>query len=129
MQIRLGNRQDEPAITALVNQVMEELGQSPNPQVAESDLKNVEANYFGRDGLFLVAEDEKNIVGVAGARRHGENELKLERLAVSQNHRGRGIAREMMGIVQRFANDMGYERIVTKSGEPLSVGDPKPFCR
>jgi GNAT superfamily N-acetyltransferase len=111
MQIRLGNRQDEPAITALVQRVMEEFGLSPQPETAESDLKNIEANYFGRDGLFLVAESDKEIVGLAAARRNEEDKLDLERLVVAKDFRGRGIARELMETVRRFAADMAYKRI------------------
>jgi putative acetyltransferase len=111
MQIRLGNRQDEPAITALVYQVMEEYGLTPQPETAESDLKNIEANYFGRDGLFLVAEEDKDIIGIAAARSNDEDELDLERMAVAKKFRGKGIARELMETVRRFARDMGYSRI------------------
>jgi predicted N-acetyltransferase YhbS len=124
MQIRLGNRQDEPAITALVNQVMEEFGLTPNPETAESDLKNIEANYFGRDGLFLVAEHDKDIVGIAAARRSEENQLDLERLAVAKQFRGRGIARELMETVRRFALDMDYKRIQVEPARQFPGNDP-----
>jgi predicted N-acetyltransferase YhbS len=123
MQIRLGNRQDEPAITALVNQVMEEFGLTPQPETAESDLKNIEANYFGRDGVFLVAEDDKDIVGIAAARRNPEDELDLERLAVLKNYRGKGIARELIETVRRFARDMGYKRIEVEPARQYPGGD------
>jgi putative acetyltransferase len=123
MQIRLGNRQDEPAITVLVFDVMKEFGLEPKPDGAESDLKNIEAHYFGRDGIFLVAESDKQIVGIAGARRSSENELELVRMAVGKTFRGKGIARDLMRTVVNYAKDMGYGRIQVEPARQYPGGD------
>lgn len=111
MQIRLGNRQDEPRIVELVLAVMDEFDLKPDLDRAESDLKNIEANYFARDGLFLVAEKDGEIVGIASARKEYENVLELVRFAVARNQRGKGVARELLGTVLKFARDLGYERV------------------
>ncbi len=111
MQIRLGNRQDEPAITDLVYTVMKEFKLAVNPEGAESDLKNIEAGYFARDGIFLVAEQDGQIVGIAGARRASEQILELVRVAVARQWRRQGIARKLVSTVLSFAADLGYERV------------------
>lgn len=123
MQIRLGNRQDETAIAELVFKVMEEFGLKPDPQGAESDLKNIEAKYFGNDGVFFVAEHEKQIVGVAGAKRDSDQELELVRLAVAKGFRGMGIARDLMQTIIRFANDLDYHRIEVEPARQYPGGD------
>ncbi|HEY9868941.1 MAG TPA: GNAT family N-acetyltransferase [Candidatus Obscuribacterales bacterium] len=111
MQIRLGTRPDEPKITELVLDVMKEFGLTPSMDGAEADLKNIEANYFARDGVFLVAEEEGEIVGIASARKEYEGILELVRFAVAKKHRGKGIARELLNTVLKFARDMEYERV------------------
>lgn len=123
MQIRLGNRQDEPNITTLVFEVMREFNLEPKPEGAESDLKNIEQNYFARDGVFLVVEEDKEIVGIAGARRNSDNELELVRLAVGKKCRGKGYARELMKTVVNFAKDMGYQRIEVEPARQYPGGD------
>ncbi len=128
MQIRLGNRQDEPAITAVVNEVMEEFGLTPQPKGSESDLTNIEAKYFGKDGLFLVAEENKQIIGVAGARANSAGQLTLVRIAVKKDHRRKGVAQELMETIIRFAKDMEYERIEVEPARQYPSED-KAFMR
>jgi len=111
MQIRLANRQDEPKIVELVLDVMKEFGLTPNMDGGESDLKNVEANYFARDGVFLVAEQDGELVGIASARKEYENILELVRFAVAKGHRGEGIARDLLSTVLKFGRDLQYERV------------------
>ncbi len=123
MQIRLGNRQDEPAITSLVFDVMREFNLEPKPDGAESDLKNIVDNYFARDGVLLVAEDDKQVVGIAGARRNASDQLELVRLAVAKKWRGNGIARELMRKVIDFAKDMGYRKIEVEPARQYPGGD------
>ncbi len=111
MQIRLGNRQDEGAILHLVEEVMKEFGQTVDVNTTESDLRNIDANYMGRDGIFLVADEEGHVLAVAGARRRDEETLEITRLAVGKKHRGGGIATRMLEIIEKFAGDFEYRRI------------------
>ena len=122
MQIRLGNRQDEKAITALVIQVMKSFDLPVSPDGAEADLKNIEANYFARDGVFLVAEHEGTIVGIAGARRSDESLLELVRIAVASDWRGKGVARNLISTVISFARDLGYGRILVEPARQYPGG-------
>jgi len=123
MQIRLGNRQDEPAINTLVTEVMTEFSLPIDRDGSESDLKNIESNYFARDGVFLVAEKEGKLVGVAGARRSQEDVLELVRIAVAKSFRGKGAARSLLSTVLSFANDLDYERIIVEPARQYPGGD------
>ena len=111
MQIRLGNRQDEPAIITLVCDVMNEFGLVPKMDGAEADLKNIDANYFACDGLFLVVEIEGKIVGIAGAHKSSENVLELVRFAVVKSARNKGYAHLLLNTILSFAQDLDYQRI------------------
>lgn len=122
MQIRLGNRQDEKAIGTLVFDVMKEFDLPIKPGGSEADLKNIEANYFARDGVFLVAEEEGKLVGIAGARRSEENVLELVRMAVTKDWRGKGCARNLISTVLSFARDLGYERIIVEPARQYPGG-------
>jgi N-acetylglutamate synthase-like GNAT family acetyltransferase len=111
VQVRVANRQDEPAIRGLVDSIYREAGWSINLESADSDLRNIEANYFGREGLFLVAENEGSIVGLAAARKRSETVLELRRLLVESNLRDDDVVEEMLDVILKFAPRLFYERI------------------
>ena len=140
MQIRVANRQDEPAIRAIVNECRAQRGE---PEVdlkgADSDLNNVEEHYFWFDGIFLVAEEEGTIIGLIGARRgNSEETLDLRRLAVSPAFRGKGVARHLLNHVLYFASNLDYKRVIMdparqhldkqKPIQPFQVENGLWFC-
>ncbi|MBX3076369.1 hypothetical protein KF913_20825 [Candidatus Obscuribacterales bacterium] len=112
MQIRIANRQDEPEIRTFVDTIYQKSGSSLNIEEQDSDLRNMEANYFGREGLFLVAEHNDKIIAVAGARKKTEKVLEFKRLMVSTDAEGADeIANEMIDVIVRFAPRMLFEQI------------------
>jgi N-acetylglutamate synthase-like GNAT family acetyltransferase len=113
VQIRIANRQDEPEIRTFVDTVYQKSGSSLNIESQDSDLRNIEANYFGKEGLFLVAEDEGTIVGIAGARKKTETVLELKRLLVpvSDQFENKEVLDELLRVIVEFAPRMLYENI------------------
>ena len=113
MQIRVANRQDEPIIRTIVNQALAERGQSEvDLKGRDEDLNNVEQHYFWYDGLFLVAEEDGQIIGLVGARKSEHDEsLELLRLVVVPAHRQKGVARQLMDTVFFFARNLEYKEV------------------
>lgn len=111
MQIRIANRQDEPEIRTFVDTIYQKSGSSLNIEEQDSDLRNMEANYFGKEGLFLVAEDNDKIIGIAGARKKTEKVLEFKRLMVADGSGHEDIANEMIDVIVRFAPRMLFEQI------------------
>jgi predicted N-acetyltransferase YhbS len=114
MQIRVANRQDEPAIRAIVNEARALRGE---PEIdlggADADLNNIDAKYFWHDGIFVVAEESDAIIGLVGARRDGDSEtLRLVRLAVKPEHRKQGVGRRLVDTVFFFARNLEYEMVM-----------------
>ncbi len=119
MQIRAANRQDEPLIRNIVFSALEELGITAEPDGRDSDLKNVEQNYFWHDGVCLVAERDGQVVGVIAGRRHtSDDELELGRIAVYPAARNRGVGRALIKTLIFFASNMDYKRIVLGTDLP-----------
>lgn len=136
MQIRIANKQDESAIRTLfqthLNEFNRELDLSADG--AESDLRNIEGNYFGRDGIFLVASVEKDIVAIAGGRRKanesgaGDEVFHIKRLFVEPKFRRQHVASQMVSIISKHAGILGFKRIEVKLPEHL-IDEAEPFLK
>lgn len=114
MQIRVANRQDEPIIRTIVNQAYAESAVAEvDLKERDADLNNIESNYFWHDGIFVVAEEDGQIVGLAGARRGDtEQDLELVRMVVSGAKRRRGIARKLLETICFFGSNSEYKQLV-----------------
>lgn len=134
MQIRIANKQDESAIRALFQTHLNEhlcRQLDLSPEGAESDLRNIEGNYFGRDGIFLVASVEKDIVAIAGGRRAGngsDDVFHIKRLFVDPKYRRQHVATQMVSIISRHAGILGFNRIEVKLPDHL-IDDAEPFLQ
>ncbi len=113
MQIRAGNRQDEANVRTIISQSMEEFSILPDLDGRDSDLRNIEKNYFWYDGLCLAAERDGQLLGfLAGRRREGQEEvLELKRLVVIPDARKQGVARALINTAIRFAQNSNYKLI------------------
>ncbi len=106
MQIRVANKQDEPAIRSFVEKHYEGLGQNLNLDGDDADLRNIEANYFGKEGLFIIAEEDAAVTGIAGARRKNDTVLELRRLLSAPD-----VVPELLDVILLFAPRMLYRRV------------------
>lgn len=107
MQIRIANRQDEKNIREL----KESLSNGIDLKGADSDLVNIEANYFGKNGLFLVVEENGAIVGFGGAKAKDEQVLSIKRMIVSDIEEKEKAEREMLRVIVDFAPRMLFKSI------------------
>lgn len=112
MQIRIANRQDEKKLVPFVEEIYNEFGVKLDLASVDSDLKNVEANYFGKDGVFLLAEEEQKVIGIAGAHMVSDDLCALRRIYVAKGWRRKGIGRQMLNIVVAIAKRFQYKKIV-----------------
>lgn len=111
MQIRVGNKQDEPSIRELAAECAQESGMELNLSGPDNDLQNIEKHYFGANGVFFVAAEDKQVVALLGARMKSEATLELCRLSVSESWRRRGIGRRLMRMLNAFAQQMDYQAV------------------
>ncbi len=111
MQIRIGNKQDEPLIHALVADVLSEYGQEFDLNGVDSDLRNIEGHYFGADGAFFVIDENKRIVAIGAVRKLNENTCLLKRLCVARDWRGKGLGTKLLNMVLNFAFNLDYETV------------------
>jgi len=111
MQIRVANRQDEKQIQSIFADICSKKGEEFDLNSRHKDLRNIEANYFGNEGIFLVAEDDGKIIGFAGAKKESDSVLSLDRFYIDDAHKRNGIDQQFMQIIVPFAKRMYFEKL------------------
>lgn len=81
--------------------------------------KYIPHNTTGDIGDALVAYAAGEAVGCAAFRMIDEWTAEVKRMFVLKEHRGRGVAREIMQTLETAAKEEGFSRLVLESGEPL----------
>ncbi len=112
MQIRIGNKQDEKSVRELISEILLERGESLDLEAKDRDLRQIEIHYFGHDGVFLVAEEDRKVFAFAAAAKSTETACELKRLYVRQDHRRQGIGTQLLQQVISFARNLDYQELV-----------------
>ncbi len=111
MQIRIGNKRDEPMVRELLMTVMHEVYLVPYFTQARPPIMNMEKEYIGHDGTYLVAEDESKIVGVAAARKKTDTICELNLLCVTTEWRRMGLGKQLLQKILSFAKGLDYDAL------------------
>lgn len=128
MQIRLANRQDEKQIQTIFADICSKKGDELDLNSRHKDLRNIEANYFGNEGIFLVAEDDGKIIGFAGAKKVSETFMAVERFYICDANKRDGIDQRFMQVIIPFAQRMFFEKIKWNvMEEPPKIGASSPI--
>lgn len=123
MQIRVANRQDEKSIQAIFAELCSKKGEELDLSSKHKDLRNIEANYFGNEGIFLVAEDDGKLLGFAGAKKECDTTISVDRFYIDDAHKRSGIDKQFMQVIVPFAKRMYFERLDWNvMEEPPKVG-------
>lgn len=123
MQIRVANRQDEKQIQTIFADLCSKKGEELDLNSKHKDLRNIEANYFGNEGIFLVAEDSGKIIGFAGAKKSSDIVISVDRFYILDAHKRDGIDLRFMQVILPFAQRMFFEKIKWNvMEEPPKIG-------
>lgn len=120
LNIRAATNLDGERITRLVFATLVEYGLPPDPDFTDADLKDIEANYFKRGGLFEVIEDEAgNLLGTVGLYPLDAETCELRKMYFTGELRGRGMGRRMLERMVESARTLGFKRITLETASVL----------
>lgn len=120
LRIRTATNTDGEKIRALVFGTLGEFGLKPEPETTDADLKDIEASYNLRGGLFEVIEDEEGrLLGTTGLYRLDDETCELRKMYFAPELRGRGMGRLMLGRTVSKARALGYKRITLETASVL----------
>lgn len=103
MRIRPAQEEDLERCAALCR--APELACPGNEYLGEQFL----ADYIDDEELFLVAEEEGDVIGLALAQPFKGDDLELIALVVDEAHRGRGIGKALLDAMRQRARERGKD--------------------
>ena len=74
-----------------------------------SEMDDVQANYFGNGGAFLVTVQDGRIIGTGAIRYLEEGVCELKRLWLLTEYHGQGLGFRMMQELFRVSREKGYK--------------------
>ena len=109
MEIRRNDVNILPAFAALNMAWIEELH---TVEASDLAMKEHPEHYIaGRNSVFSAHIDEQ-VVGVCALKEDADGEFELTKMAVDGAFQGRGIAQQLMNVVEAYARDtLGLQRV------------------
>lgn len=123
LTIRAANNNDRERIRALVFGVLREHGLSPDPDTTDSDLNDIQANYFKR-GLFEVIEDQAGfLLGSVGIYPIDPVTCELRKMYFIEQARGHGLGKYILQRTISQAKALGFKRMVLETSSKLEAAN------
>jgi hypothetical protein len=86
-----------------------------NKPTLKDDLLDIEKHYIGRgDAFFLAVDENDRVVGMVGTRTEPPSDMRLKRLFVKPELKGKGIGGKLLAAAEKFAADKGITAIHTR---------------
>ncbi len=67
-----------------------------------------------------VVYDEDTPIACSGFKHHSDKTAEIKRVFVEEAHRNKGIAKQMMRLLEAMAKKKGYERLVVETGRDMA---------
>lgn len=119
LRIRSANNGDRAAIETLVFDVLREFDLQPDPENTDADLKDIEANYLVRGGVFDVIEDDQAIVGTIGLYPVDGEVCELRKMYLVREARGRGLGKYLLERAVVQARGLEFKQLVLETSNKL----------
>lgn len=119
--IRPATNQDIPSVKAVVFSVLKEYGLEPDENGKDSDLDNIELNYFSDSGFFGVLVEKKTniITGTFGLFPTAKHICELRKMYLLKKERGKGLGKFILTAAIQTARERGYTKMVLETISPL----------
>ena len=119
INIRPVRSADAPAIKNLIEGIMGEEFSAARGVYSFHDIDDPGAYYSGRKNVFMVAEEDGQIVGTVAIKEDTPKTALLRRIFVRKNFRGRGYGEKLLAKAMEFCFDRGYETVVFRGVDKM----------
>ena len=120
LTVRSANNDDCERVAELVFAVLAEFGLAGDPDTTDADLRDIEANYQQRGGLFEVIEDrQSNLLGSFGLYPINKITCELRKMYFVPAVRGFGLGKYVLERAIASARELGFKQIVLETSSKL----------
>ena len=110
MIIREYQVKDHDMVIKLHREALELIGAYKGDGPWDNDLSRIEKIYDGKNGLFLVAEENGKIIAMGAFRKIGFELAEIKRMRVSPDMQGKGIGKIMYETLEERARELGFKK-------------------
>ena len=115
MLIRPAQVEDCLPILELVTAILSKEFPADQAAYTADDLEKLMETYRGPSETFLVAEEDRRIVGTCGVKAEGAQKAILRRLFVDSGYRGRGVGTQLLQEALAFCRSKGFREVVIRT--------------
>ncbi|SRR5216683_1241252 len=120
LKFRSATNDDRERVEELVFGVLAEFDLQPDPEATDADLRDIEANYLNRGGVFDVIEHEDGkLVGTFGLYPLDENTCELRKMYLIPSARGQGLGKRILREAVERAKERGFKQIALETSSKL----------
>ena len=120
LTIRSATNKDCERVTGLVASVLREYGLQLDAETTDADLRDIEANYLLRGGLFEVFEDERGeLIGIFGLYPVNSTTCELRKMYLIPSARGLGLGKYILERALAQARALGFRELVLETSSRL----------
>lgn len=113
------NRYNEEVNNFIISVFVDEFGfEERRKELEEQD--NYEYIQNG-GGLWIALDDEDNIIGTIGLKKHNDNDVELKKLYVRKDYRGKGVSKELYNIMLEESKKDNFNRIFLGTYDKLET--------
>ena len=117
--LRKATNADMPAVWALISSVLRSYGITTNEQTTDTDLTDIEANYWRRKGAFFVLLEGEVVIGTAALHHETDTVCEICRMYLAPQYRGQGLGRRLLEHCLSEASERGFEEMCLKTASVL----------
>ncbi len=121
--IRPATNDDIISVKQIIFTCLKEYALPPDINGKDSDLNNIEKNYFSNDGFFgvVVNTNTNQLVGTFGLFPVSENICELRKMYLSKEVRGKGLGKSILNTAINKAREKHYKKIILETISPLTT--------
>jgi ribosomal protein S18 acetylase RimI-like enzyme len=117
--LRKATNADLPAVWCLISSVLASYGITSNRETTDSDLVDIEADYWSRKGAFFVLLKGEAVIGTVALHHETDGICELCRMYLAPQYRGQGLGRRLLEHALREARERGFKEVRLKTASVL----------
>jgi len=117
--LRRATNADAKAIRGLIWSVLAEYGLGPDPDATDSDLYDIETEYWNNGGEFYALEKDSTLVGATAVFKLSDETCEIRKMYLLPFVRGLGIGKLLLEYSLERARALGFKHVQLETAKAL----------